>query len=244
MKGMIFAAGLGTRLKPFTLEHPKALVEVGGKPMLQHVAERMIAAGIDEIIINVHHFANQIVDFVTQNNMFSVKVVFSDESDCLLDTGGAIAKVAPIVGDDSLLVCNADIMTDVDIQGLIDAHTEFDADATLLVDKRDSSRQLFFDSDCNLLGWQNLATEETRPNGFTPNNAMNMFAFGGIHIVGPRLISALARFGDINRVFPVMPFYINSLLEFKIKSYRPTADYHWFDVGKPETLSKARAIFG
>lgn len=123
MKAIIFAAGLGTRLKPFTLEHPKALVEVQGKPMLQRVIERLRVAGISEIVVNVHHFARQIIDFITVNDGFGCDISISNETDMLLDTGGGIAKAAPLLdGDEPFIAYNADILSDFNIRDMIDAH--------------------------------------------------------------------------------------------------------------------------
>lgn len=241
MIGMIFAAGLGTRLKPFTLSNPKALVPVGGKPMLQRVIERMKEAGITYIVINTHHFANKIVDFIKGNDNFGIDIRISDERDLLLDTGGGIAHAASLLDlGDSILVHNADIYTDFSIKDMEQAHNLNRADATLLCSERQSSRMLYFDEKNNLAGWQNLKTGETRPTGFTLEPNMKPLAFGGVHIISPNLLPAFTKEGDsIGRVFSIIPFYLNNINRYKIKSWTPSGIFNWFDVGKPETLEAA-----
>lgn len=237
--GMIFAAGLGTRLKPFTLDHPKALVEVGGVPMLGRVIERMKSVGITEIIVNAYHFADQIIDYIGSNSRFGIDITISDERPTLLDTGGGIARAfadtrrpAPA----AIVVHNADILTDFPLDRMINEHFSSEADATLLVDRRDSSRQLFFDRRGHLCGWKNI--KSGAEIGDCPADRGE--AFGGVHIISPTLIPELRACAKQNAVFPIVPFYLDRRADFAITAYTPTEPYAWFDVGRPETLAAAR----
>jgi len=143
MKAMIFAAGLGTRLKPFTDNHPKALAVVNGKPLLQRNIEYLKSFGIDEIVINVHHFADQIIEFLEENNYFGIEIIISDETDQVLETGGGLVKAKDNFTED-FLVMNVDILTDLNLAEFIKAHQENKAIVSLAVSDRDSSRKLFF----------------------------------------------------------------------------------------------------
>ncbi|MBN1462488.1 MAG: nucleotidyltransferase family protein, partial [Paludibacteraceae bacterium] len=163
MKAMLFAAGLGTRLKPLTDTMPKAMVPIAGKPLLEHVIKKLIAAGFNEIIINVHHFSEQIVSFLKANNNFGVRIELSDESDLLLETGGGIKKAAAFFDDGMpFLVHNVDILSDVDLCALYNSHVQQNAMASLLVSKRATSRYLLFNAENNLQGWINEKTGETK----------------------------------------------------------------------------------
>lgn len=172
MKALIFAAGIGSRLKPFTLHHPKALAEVGGKPLLQHVVERLRdEGGIREMVVNVHHFPDQIRDFIAANANFGIDVQFSDESSELLDTGGGLLKAWELLDpapDDAILLHNADILTDFPIAEFVDNHIHSGRDVSLLVQRRQSSRMLWLDKNARLRGWQNMNSGECRPSGFIP----------------------------------------------------------------------------
>ena len=153
---MIFAAGLGTRLKPLTDDRPKAMVEVNGKPLIQHIIEKLTANGFDEIIVNVHHFAEQIIDFLHENNNFGIRIEISDERGMLLETGGGIKKAAHFFDDGKpFLVHNVDIFSNADLRELYNHHIESSSAATLLVSDRKSSRNLLFNDDMRLCGWQN-----------------------------------------------------------------------------------------
>lgn len=237
--GMIFAAGLGTRLKPFTLDNPKALVEVGGVPMLGRVIDRLKGAGITEIVVNTYHFADRIIDYIDSNNRFGIDITVSDERPLLLDTGGGIARAFGGIGKpefDAIVVHNADILTDFPLENMIEAHFAAAADATLLVDRRDSSRQLYFNPQGNLCGWKNLKSGDQI--GECP--ADSGLAFGGVHIISPTLLPELHHCAEKNEVFPIVPFYLDRRADFTITGYTPSAPYAWFDVGRPETLAAAR----
>ena len=156
MKAMIFAAGMGTRLKPMTDNTPKALIPINGRPMLEHVILKLKDAGFHQIVINVHHLGDQIIDFLAANNNFGVQIHISDERDYLLDTGGGIKKAAKFLqGNEPFLVHNVDIMSNVDMKKLYDCHLETNLVATLLVSKRNTSRYLLFNKESRLCGWRN-----------------------------------------------------------------------------------------
>lgn len=243
MKGMIFAAGLGTRLRPLTNDRPKALVEVAGQPMLRHVIERFKQAGITEIVVNVHHFADKIIDYIRDSNCFGVTIHVSDERDYLLDTGGAILKARRwLDGDEPFLVHNADIMTDLDLVALEREHIDSGAAATLVVAPRETSRYLLFDANFDLYGWTNVKTGEVLPQGIDTVNLEKM-AFGGIHILSPDAIYELLSNFSADKKFSIIPFYVNNCRKIKIRGYLSPYPYKWVDIGRPETLAKAEAIF-
>lgn len=236
MKAMIFAAGLGTRLKPLTDHMPKALVPVAGKPMLEHVIEKLKAAGFDEIVINVHHFANQIIDFLKEKNNFGITIHISDETEFLLDTGGGIKKAAPYF-DEPFLIHNVDILSNTDLKALYNYHLQSGNDATLLVSPRQTTRYLLFNSDRRLCGWINKDTLQTKPEGFIYQpNVQKEYAFSGIHIISPGLFKYMDE--KWNGKFSIMDFYLQLCQEALIGGY-VKEDLQLIDIGKPETLAKA-----
>lgn len=255
MKAMIFAAGLGTRLRPFTLRHPKALVPVDGVPMLQRVIERVASAGITDIVVNIHHFGQQIVDFLQANRNFGLNIAVSDETDQLLDTGGGLLKALTLLGENEpVLIHNADILTDLPLSLMIDFHKATKADATLLCSQRSSSRQLWFKGYNNrLVGWENCKTGETRPAGFAPGTADEASPFDGVHIVNPALLPLLRQYheelADHKRTpgaivpFSIIPFYLSAAAESNIVRFMLPTDYQWFDVGSADKLEIARQAF-
>ena len=238
---MIFAAGLGTRLRPLTNDRPKALVEVAGRTMLERVIERIHMAGIDHIVINVHHFADKIVNFLRERNNFGLNIVISDESGLLLDTGGGILKARRLLDDgEPFLVHNADILTDMDLRAMIKAHCHHQAMATLLVKARETQRYFLFDKKSQLRGWINKKTSEVRPDSLNvAAMSLRELAFGGIHVISPAIFPVLEQYASGRDVFGITPFYIDSCTDHLIMGYEPREDYQWFDVGKPETLSQA-----
>ncbi len=242
MKAMIFAAGLGTRLRPLTDTCPKALIEIGGQPMLWHVLMRLKTAGITEVVINVHHHAHMIIQYLVDNDNFGMQIHISDESSQLLDTGGGILKAREwLDAGEPFLVHNADIFTDMELDGLIKAHTVSSADVTLDVSPRQSSRMLYFNHhSLQLCGWKNLTNGATRPSAFIPDENMHVArAFSGIHIASPLIFESLARFTD-SPSFSIIPYYLSVCSSLNIHGYEPTAPYEWFDIGKPDTLEAAR----
>jgi NDP-sugar pyrophosphorylase family protein len=238
MKAMIFAAGLGTRLKPITDTIPKALVPVCGEPLLKHVITRLKAAGIDDIVVNVHHFADQIISYLEQND-FGVRISVSDESDRLLETGGGIFHARDLLfsPEGRFLVHNVDILSDLDIRAFMDAWRP-GALASLLVSPRKTQRYLLFDNDMRLVGWTNLSTGEIRspypgldPSGYT------MLAFSGIHQMSDDVFGVMESEGMGER-FPIMDFYLKVCDRYPIYGIKP-ASLELIDVGKLDTLALA-----
>ncbi|MDE6793643.1 MAG: nucleotidyltransferase family protein [Muribaculaceae bacterium] len=242
MKAMILAAGLGTRLRPWTLEHPKALVPVDGVPMLERVIGRLRDNGFKEIVVNIHHFGEQIIDFVRSKD-FGVSVAISDERGKLLDTGGAIRHAENLLTLESgpVLVHNVDILSDADLQRLMQAHLESGADSTLLVSRRDSSRKLIFDEDMFLRGWHNIRDGVYKPGGYSPSEGEEEYAFSGIHVVGAGLLEEMKRL-ETGDKFSIIEFLLNGRNRAKIKGHLQD-NLKLIDIGKPATLSQANAIY-
>lgn len=241
MKALIFAAGLGTRLRPLTDNRPKALVEVAGRPMLEHVIRHLISYGFTDIVVNIHHFGQQIVDFLRDNGNFGANIKVSDERGELLDTGGGILKARPLLDDgEPFLVHNADIMTDLNLADFYNYHLHHSADASVLVAERTTSRYFVFDSSRRLQGWENVTTGETRPEGFVPSACQLQLAFGGVHVISPTVFDALAGYTDAHK-FSITPFYVDMCRRLKIMGYIPDTAYRWFDIGSPEKLAQAEA---
>ena len=231
-QAMIFAAGLCTRLRPMTDTMPKALVRVGGQPLLWHVVMRLKAAGFERIVVNVHHFARQIVDYLAANNNFGIDIRISDESTMLLDTGGGIRKAAPLfVTDSPILIHNVDILSNVDLSNLY-AQSQ-DNDATLLVSQRATSRYLIFRDDMQLMGWINVKTGETKPQNGTLSSLR--YAFSGIHVFSPRLFPLMAEWQE---KFGVIDFYLKACETMRVRGIVKT-DLSLLDVGKLDSLDKA-----
>lgn len=239
---MIFAAGLGTRLKPLTNTMPKALVPVGGKPLLQHTIERLIAAGFDEIIINIHHFADQIIHFVKANNQFGIRIAFSDERAQLLDTGGGIKKAAWFFDDNRpFLVHNTDILSTIDLREVMRHHLQNDAPATLVCSKRETNRYLLFNEQQYLYGWINRKTGETKSPypDFQPDHYTQL-AFSGIQVLHPSLLSEMDSFPNY---FSIIDFYLSLCASHKITAYLPQKGTI-LDVGKPDSIIQATKFLG
>lgn len=240
---MIFAAGLGTRLRPLTDKMPKALVPVAGKPMLERVIVRLKEAGFDEITVNIHHFGEQIIDFLRTNNNFGTTLHISDERGMLLDTGGGIKKARTFLdGNEPFLVHNADILSDIDLTDFYRHHLESDAESTLLVSERKTSRYLLFDEEYHLCGWVNKSTGEVKPEGFAYQEGQyRELAFGGIHVISPSLFRLME--GERwSGKFSIIPFYLSACTKTHIQGY-PQKGFQWFDIGKPETLAEADAYY-
>lgn len=238
MKALIFAAGLGVRLRPLTDKTPKALIPVGGKPMLEHVILKLKAAGFNEIVVNIHHEGQQIIDYLASMDNFGLRIHISDERDRLLDTGGGIKHARRYLnGNEPFLVHNADILSNVDLKQFCQHHLEkTDSVATLLVSQRKSSRCLLFDEENRLRGWQNHETGEVKSPypDFNPDTHTG-YAFGGIHVISPEI------FGWMNGwegKFSIIRFYLDICAKTNILAYPPD-DLRLLDVGKPETLIKA-----
>lgn len=243
MKALIFAAGLGTRLRPLTNDRPKAMVEIAGKPMLQHVIERVAAAGFDDITINIHHFGQTIIDFLEKNNNFGLSIHISDERGLLLDTGGGILKARQwLDGDEPFLVHNTDIISTLDLKAFYQYHVDHDALATILVKERQTQRYLLLDDNDRLCGWTNKATGEYKPDAEKlKGRDLKEMAFGGLHIISPRIFPFLERYRrQEGEKFSIIPFYVSECKHHLIHGYHPDSDYQWLDIGKPETLALAQ----
>ena len=246
MKALIFAAGLGTRLKPLTDDRPKAMVEIAGKPMLQHVIERVAAAGFDDITINIHHYGQMIIDFLERNDNFGLKIHISDERGLLLDTGGGILKARQwLDGNEPFLVHNTDIISTLDLKAFYDYHVEHDALATILVKERKTQRYFLFDENDRLRGWINKATGETKPDSAKLKGMeLRELAFGGLHVISPSIFPELERYRrkEGEEKFSITPFYIKQCSHHLIHGYQPKEEYQWLDIGKPETLAQAQTL--
>lgn len=237
MKALVFAAGLGTRLKPLTDTMPKALVPIDGKPLLEHVLRKLIANGFDEIIINVHHFADQIISFLGENNNFGVRIAISDERDALLETGGGIKKAAWFFDDGQpFLVHNVDILSNIDLGKLYRYHLEHRSLATVVVSPRDTARYLLFDDDLRLNGWTNIKTGEVKsPFETLDVSSFRRLAFSGIHVISPRMFELMAGW---NGKFSVIDFYLAVASQTEIKGFVPE-NLKMIDVGKIDSLHEA-----
>lgn len=254
MKAMVFAAGLGTRLKPFTDHHPKALAEVCGQPMLGLVIKRLIKFGVNEIVVNVHHFSDQIIAFLHKNDNFGITIHISDERSSLLDTGGGILAARQwLDGNDPFIVHNADILTDFDIEGMSKDFINNNGVAILLVADRLTKRYLLFDSDMRMTGWTNIETGELRPGTLMSRDNLVRLAFGGVHIISPSVFPYLEEFAsnfvchkDLQNIpkFSIMDFYVASCQKLNFYGYKPQMPYKWHDIGKPEALKAAAQDFG
>ena len=235
-KAMIFAAGLGTRLKPFTLNAPKAMAPVNGKPLLQRNIEYLKLFGIEEIVVNVHHFADQIISFLQEND-FGVKTIISDETDAVLETGGGLLKARPLLENaEDILVMNVDILTDVDLDELFSNHKENGALATLAVSKRESSRGLLFNDSGQLCGWHNKKTGEEKI--VRDKKDLIDFAFSGIQVISSQVFPLIKQTGK----FSIIDTYLDLASSQKIIAYDHSGKI-LMDVGKPESLRKAEEVF-
>jgi len=234
-QAMIFAAGLGTRLKPLTDTMPKALVRVGGKPLLEHVVLRLKDAGYERIVVNVHHFADQIIDFLKEQNNFGLDIRISDEREALLETGGGIKKALPLFDPtEPILIHNVDILSNLDLQSL-------PTDAPLLVvSQRQTKRYLLFNDEMRLQGWTNIETGEVKgPIADRQRSKVDgqrlLLAFSGIHMFHPSLAPLLADWPDR---FPIMDFYLKACGDHLIRGY-VAHDLRLLDVGKLDSLEEA-----
>ncbi|MEI6311737.1 MAG: nucleotidyltransferase family protein [Bacteroidota bacterium] len=238
MKAMILAAGFGTRLKPFTDKHPKALAPVNGKSLLQRNIEYLLSYGYDEIIVNVHHFADQIMDAVKINNGWGASISFSDETDAILETGGGLKRAAHFFehSNEVFVLMNVDILTDLDLNAMRKTHLEKNPLATLAVRNRETSRYLLFNEDNELVGWRNASTNEEKisrvANNYHPK------AFSGVHLIEPKLLKLITQEGK----FSMIDVYLNIAKEHIIRGY-DHSDSKMIDVGKPESIEKAEKLF-
>lgn len=242
MKAMVFAAGLGTRLRPITDSLPKALVPVCGEPLLFHTLHKLKAAGYTDVVVNIHHFPQMIREYLVSHD-FGLNIGISDESEALLETGGGIAHAKDLLlpADEPFLVHNVDIVSNLDI-AWFRAQMRPDALATLLVSERQTQRYLLFRAeDMRLVGWTNIGTGEVRsPYPALDPSACLRYAFAGIHNISPEIFAAFDALGMPER-FPIMDFYLDACARYPI--YGAVAqNLQLVDVGKIDTLPQAEAI--
>ena len=263
MRAMIFAAGLGTRLKPITDTMPKALVPVCGQPLLYHVISKLVAAGYDDLVVNVHHFPDQIIHYLHSHD-FGARIAVSDERDFLRETGGGIRYAKHLLTDFStppaaplemtegdsfaslgmtkepFLVHNVDIVSNLDLGWLREQHRE-GALVTLVASERKTQRYFLFDEDNRLKGWTNIATGEVRsPFPDIDPDRCRKLAFAGIHLMSPAIFDAFDRYGFGDR-FSIVDFYLRACADYPIYAAVPP-DFQLVDVGKKETLSEAERV--
>jgi NDP-sugar pyrophosphorylase family protein len=241
MNALILAAGLGTRLGNLTSDRPKALVEVCGRTMLEHQLRHLSAAGFDRFVINIHHFAGAVRDFLAAHDNLGLDIRLSDETDLLLDTGGGIRKAMRLFDNDQpILVHNVDIFSSVDLKALYCGHIESGADSTLLVARRSTSRYLFFDNDGLLRGWSNEKTGQVRSpyTGFDKSQ-FTPCAFQGIHVLSKSLLPLLDAVAE--QKFSITDFYVDNAARLRLRSV-VSDPKDWVDAGKPETLERAAQI--
>ena len=238
MKAMIFAAGQGTRLKPLTNTIPKALVGIGGITLLERCIMYLKNYDINDITVNIHHFGQQIRDFLQENNNFGITIHLSDETDQLLDTGGGILKARHFLeGNDPVLLINVDVLTNLNLSRLARAHDEQMPLASLVVRKRRTSRYLMFDKNMQLAGWKNVDTGETKVCRGDTIKAAVPFAFSGIHLIQPELFSKITETGK----FSVIDLYLRLAASEKIMAYDDRESI-WMDLGKYEEIGKAEEL--
>jgi NDP-sugar pyrophosphorylase family protein len=237
VKAMILAAGLGTRLRPLTNDRPKALVEIRGRTLLELTIARLREFGVDELIVNVHHFADMMVSYIQSHN-FGMRVEISREDDVVLDTGGGLKKAAWFFEsganrDQPFIVHNVDVLSTIDLRRMMNDHVASGAVSTLAAQKRDTSRYLLFDEDLNLCGRR--AGRDVEPEIVRPSRQMEALAFAGIHVISPRIFPLLNEEG----VFSIIPAYLRLAGEGEsIRAFRAD-EYYWRDLGRPENVAKA-----
>ena len=238
MKAMVLAAGLGTRLRPLTDDRPKALVEVAGRTLLEITLTRLRSFGVTEAIVNVHHFADMMVDYLKANDNFGMRIEVSRE-DVLLDTGGGLKKAAGFFLEDPrnetepFLLHNVDVISSIDLALMMQTHQESQSLATLAVQKRESSRQLLFDERGQLSGRR--AGRDREPEIVRPAPKLEPLAFSGIHVISPQLLNMITEDG----VFSIIDTYLRLARQGeKISAFRAD-EYYWRDLGKPENIRQA-----
>lgn len=239
MKALLFAAGLGTRLKEHTQDKPKALVCLAGKPLLQHAIEYLKSFGISDITINVFHFAEQVISFIEENHSFDVNIHISDEREQLLDTGGGLKKAGTFLkGSDPILIYNVDVISNLDLNVLLHYHQQQNALATLVVRSRETSRYLMFDNELQLTGWRNFSNGETLISRLDSFEKSQPMAFSGIHLIQPKLLDLITEEGK----FSIMDLYLRLAKTQRIHAFVDTSDI-WMDLGKPDQLQAAEMLF-
>ena len=233
---MIFAAGMGTRLQPFTDNHPKALAQVNGVPLLERNIKYLQSYGINDFVINIHHFGGQILAFLAENDNFGANIEISNESDELLETGGGLLFAKRFLENEkTFLIMNVDILTDLNITNFINIHELKGGMVTLAVSDRDSTRKLMFNDKMYLKGWKNLTTNKKTVVGGIFK--LRELAFSGVHCVNSEIFTKITRTGK----FSIMDEYLDLMKEDIIIGYQHTANL--IDVGKQESVAEAEKLF-
>ena len=243
MKAMVLAAGLGTRLRPLTSDRPKALVEINGRTLLDITLSRLRNFGVSEVIVNVHHFANMIVEYLRAHDNFGMRIEVSREDPDLLDTGGGLKKAAHFFVGSSVenssslqepfIIHNVDVLSTIDLQRMVQFHDENHALATLAVQERKTSRYLLFDEEFSLCGRR--AGSDRKPELVRPAGQFHALAFSGIHVISPRLLGMMAEDG----VFSIITTYLRLAAQGeKILAFRAD-EYYWRDLGSPDSVAQA-----
>ncbi len=243
MKALLLAAGLGTRLQPFTLHHPKALAMVNGKSLLQRNIEYLQEQGIEELIVNVHHFADQIINEIETNKGWGSKVSISDETDAVLETGGGLKKATwYLEQEESFVVMNVDMLTDMPLAKMIKQHQISQPLATLAITDRTSSRYLLFNDKNTLCGWRNTTTLEEKGAVLMYDDQQKQTlvqkAFSGIHVISSRIFNLIQQQGK----FSLIDVYMSLCADNTIEGFNHS-DSLLIDVGKPESIIKAEGLF-
>ncbi|NQT62285.1 MAG: NTP transferase domain-containing protein [Candidatus Marinimicrobia bacterium] len=233
MKAMLFAAGRGTRLAPLTDRHPKCLVTAGNKTLLEHNIRKLKAAGVETLVINTHHFAEQVIEFIRSKD-FGLTIHISEEQELLGQGGGLLFASKYFQGEEAFLVCNSDIYTDLDLRALISAHNESQSLVTLAIAKRDTSRYLRFDQNENLCGWENRKTGEKVSWN---DNSYDIWAFNGIQVISPRLFDYM---DDLGTSFSTIPVYLKAAKAGESIKAFPMDRSYWIDIGTVEKLEALR----
>lgn len=236
MIAMIFAAGLGTRFKPWTDKHPKALAVVNGKTLLQRNIEYLQQYDIKDVVVNVHHFPDQIIDAIEKNNGWGSTITISDESDELLDTGGGLLKAKSLLFRDTILTLNVDILTEINLKHFLAHHQQENSLITLAVSERETSRYLLFNKYNRMIGWRNKKTGEEK----IVIRAKDIFekAYSGLAIFQPEALDLITKRGK----FSLINVYLSLAPQNKIAAYDHTGE-RIIDVGKPESVAKAEQMF-
>ncbi|MDP3916350.1 MAG: nucleotidyltransferase family protein [Bacteroidota bacterium] len=239
MKALIFAAGLGIRLKEHTSDKPKALVQLAGKPLLQHAIEKLISHQITDITINVFHFADQVITFLENHRFSGVQIHISDEREELLDTGGGLKKAETfLTGSEPILIYNVDVISNLDLNLLERHHLTSGSLATLVVRQRDTSRYLMFDQQLQLAGWKNFSNGETKISRVDKFANSIPYAFSGIQIVQPEIFRLITETGR----FPIIDLYLRLAQTEAVHGFVDTSTI-WMDLGKPDQLQIAETLF-
>jgi N-acetyl-alpha-D-muramate 1-phosphate uridylyltransferase len=236
MIAMLFAAGLGTRFKPWTDKHPKALAVVNGKTLLQRNIEYLQQYDIKDVVVNVHHFPDQIIDAIEKNNGWGSTITISDESDELLDTGGGLLKAKNLMFRDTILLLNVDILTEINLKYFLTHHQQENSLITVAVSQRETSRYLLFNKYNRMIGWRNKNTGEEK----IVIEAKDIFekAYSGLAILQPETMDLITERGK----FSMIDVYLSLAPQHKIAAYDHTGE-RIIDVGKPESVAAAEQMF-